>query len=550
MAPRPVLLGPASDADLLVAVQSLVAPARAAEAVQHDAAWERYRGDLVAFVRECCFTFDTRLNPDGSVIGWVPFDLYPFQVDFVQWLEARYTEHQDGFVEKSRDMGVTWCAVAWLVWHWLFDEVFTALVGSYTEAMVDNFLHESVFGKIEGLITHLPDWMQERCRFEARNPESRKHLAVVNRATGSTINGHSSEPRFSRGGRYSAIVLDEFSKWAFGEQVLQSTADASPFRLFIATPQGMNSSGRLRHADPPKVKVYTLHWRLHPKKDDAWYQNECARRTPEQIAQELDISYERSVAGRVYPEWDRVPSGDFPFVPGWPLQVSWDFGLDDATAMVWSQRNPTNGLYRIVDYHESSGRAITGYLPFVTGEITSGLPYGFTEEELRKIESHQGWGPAVHYGDPSGSQRNQVTGTSVIGELRKLGIYVNTRADRNTFYERWQTTKLWLSRLEGWNRATCTALHDAMVNSRFPERNPDATHLAENDRPIHDWASHGRTAVEYLAVNVHGQDEASAIRRLQPQPSAWMSRGLGQTRTPAPGALGPAQIVRGRFAAR
>lgn len=523
--PRPTLLGPASDQHLLLGVQALRAPAAAAARADNDADWERYRRDVVAFVRECCRTFDTRLDPDGRVIGWVPFDLYPFQADFLAWLEARYQEHQDGFVEKSRDMGVTWCAVAWLVWHWLFDETFTALVGSYTEAAVDNFLHESVFGKIEGLISRLPPWMQERVRFDPRNPESRKHLAVVNRASGSTINGHSSEPRFSRGGRYSAIVLDEFSKWAFGEQVLQSTADASPFRLFVATPQGMNSSGRLRFADPPRVKVYTLHWRLHPKKDDAWYAAECARRTPEQVAQELDISYERSVAGRVYPEWDRVPSGDFPYVPGWPTFVSWDFGLDDATALVWWQQNPSTGMYRAVDYHESNGRAITGYLPFVTGDMASGLPYGFTAEELDKIAAHKGWGAAVHYGDPAGSQRNQVTGTSVIGELRKAGIYVNTRPDRNTFHERWQTTKLFLGRVEGWHKPTCTALHDAMVNSRFPERDPDATHLAENDRPIHDWASHGRTAVEYLAVNRFGLEESNAIVPFPRQPSAWMTRG-------------------------
>lgn len=527
--PKATLHASASDQDILVATHWLAGPGSQADKAANDRAFERYRSDLVAFVRECCQTFDTRLNPDGTVIGWVPFDLYPFQVDFLLWLEARYAEHRDAFVEKSRDMGVTWCAVAWLTWHWLVDEVFTALVGSYTEAAVDNFLHESVFGKIEGLLLHLPPWIQDRCLFDARNPESRKHLAVVNRATGSTINGHSSEPRFSRGGRYSAIVLDEFSKWAFGEQVLQSTADASPFRLFVATPQGMNSSGRLRHADPPKVAVYTLHWRLHPKKDDAWYEQECARRTPEQVAQELDISYERSVAGRVYPEWDRVPAGDYPYVPGWPLFVSWDFGLDDATALIWWQKNPSNALYRAIDYHESSGRAITAYLPFLTGQFASGLPYGFSDEELAKIESHRGWGAAVHYGDPAGAQRNQVTGTSVIQELRKVGVYVNTRPDKNTFHERWQTTKLFLSRVEGYNRATCVGLHDAMVNSRFPERNPDATHLSENDRPIHDWASHGRTAVEYLAVNRHDDDSRGAITPFPRQPSAWMTRGTSST---------------------
>jgi hypothetical protein len=498
-------------------------PASAAEAARHDADWTRYRRDVVAWIDECCWTYDPRFGPDGKVIGYVPFRLFDFQRDYVLWLEDRYREHADAFTEKSRDMGVTWCAIAWLVWHWLFDDDFQALLGSYTERWTDNFLHDSLFGKATELIDHLPDWQRRRARWDRGHPESRKHLAIVNRSNGNTFVGQTANKDFGRGGRYSTILIDEFSKWAFAEQVLQATADASPFRCFVATPEGMNSSGRLRHASPPRVKVMTLHWRLHPNKDEAWYAAECARRTPEDVAQELDISYERSVYGLVLPEWQNVPSGDFPFVRGWPLYVSWDFGLDDNTALIWWQRNPGSGMYRVIDCYESSGKAITFYLPFVTGEVPSGGTYGYTEADLATIRSHHGWGSAVHYGDPAGNQRNQVTSASVIAELAKHHVYVNTRPDRNTFRERWQTAKLFLGQVEGWNAATCIDLPSALQNARFPPRDPDAVTTGENAKPIHDWTSHLRTAVEYMAVNVYGIEERVQAKA-ERQPSAWMHR--------------------------
>lgn len=495
------------------------------DAVDRALEWTRYKSDLVGWVDECCTTYDPRFGPDGRAIGWVPFKLYPFQREYLQWLETRYLESSDVFTEKSRDMGVSWCVIAWLAHHWLFDDAFQALVGSYTEALTDNFLHDSIFGKLEGLIERLPAWQREAAGWAPSNPDCRKHLAIRNRRSGNTIGGQSANPRFGRQGRYSAMLLDEFSMWPQAEQVLAASADACPFRCFVATPKGMNSSGRLRHSG--RVKVMTLHWRLHPHKDEAWYAAECLRRTPEEVAQELDISYDKSVQGRVLPEWDRVPGGDFPYVRGWPLYVSWDFGLDDATAIVWWQKNPTNGLFRAIDCYSNSGPTIGFYVPFVTGELSSGLPYGYSEDDLAKVESHRGWGVATHYGDPAGGQRNQVTGSSVITELRRAGVYVNTRPDRNTFRERWQTTKLFLRQLEGWNRATCLPLHDALTSARFPTRDPDATYTTENALPIHDWTSHLRTSVEYLAVNVYGLEERDAVPRAAPQPSAFMLRSSG-----------------------
>lgn len=508
--------------DVTQALGLCLAEAEADDA-QHDADWERYKRDVSAWIDECVWTYDPRTGPDGKVIGAVPFKLYEFQTDYLVWLEDRYREREDALTEKSRDMGVSWCSIAWFVHHWMFDDSFQALFGSYVEHLTDNWLLDSLFGKAEFIVDHLPDWQRRRIGWEPK--ESRRHLTMVNRASGSTITGQSANPRFARQGRYSGILLDEFSMWEHAEEVLAASADSSPFRCFIGTPKGKNTFGRLRFSG--RIKVFTLHWRRHPLKDDVWYASECARRTPEEIAQELDISYDKSVSGRVYPEWDEVKSGAFPYVHGWPLFVAWDFGINDETALVWWQRNPV-GLWRVVDCYSNRDVTLDFYIPFVTGEVASGMPYGYSERDLAKIESHRGWGAAVHYGDPAGNQRNQVTGSSVIGELGKHRIYVQTRPDANTFEARWQTTKLFLRRVEGWNAETCLPLHDAMTNARFPAKRPESEATSTPTKPIHDWTSHFRTAVEYAAVNAHGREQRESAGVVKPkrQQSAFELRGI------------------------
>jgi hypothetical protein len=45
-----------------------------------------------------------------------------------------------------------------------------------------------------------------------------------------------------------------------------------------------------------KIKKYRLHWSQHPLKTQAWYERQKATRTKLEVAQELDISYDNSVA--------------------------------------------------------------------------------------------------------------------------------------------------------------------------------------------------------------------------------------------------------------
>jgi len=448
------------------------------------------------FIDNYVWTYDPRHE---AAPNHLPFRLYPFQADLLARLESEYQagKFQD-FWEKSRDMGISWLVLAWLVWHWRFDSSFQALIGSRTEDLVDQADRpDTMMWKLRYILDRLPAWLRP-AGFDWDTHHT--HLLVVNPENGNSIAGQSSNANFSRQGRYSVVVLDEFQVWSWARAAWTAVADASPCRLVICTAEPGSFAKELRNSG--QIPVHSIHWRLHPHKDLNWYKAQQAERTAESIAKELDLNWSGALRGLVYPGWQHIPKGGYPFELDWPLYVTWDFGIADATALVWWQRNPFSRLWRIVDCVASSGHAIDWYVPFVTGQLPSGAGYDYTVRQLEQILRHMRWPAAIHFGDPAGEQRNVATGESAASRLRdQHQIYIQSMPDANTFEQRYTATQLFLRRVEGVNTPACNLLDDAMSNARFPERREGSQATSEITKPIHDWTSHFRTTIEYMAVN-------------------------------------------------
>lgn len=465
--------------------------------------------DASYWINNYAWTFDPR-KPVGQKD--LHFRLYPFQEKLLDDIEDCIDKPEDCLLEKSRDMGVSWLSLAILLHRWLFIPGFQALIGSRKEDLVDNNEADSLFWKLEYMLRHLPVWMLPE-GFEWQ--KHRLYMKLHNPSNGAAIIGESSNAEFSRQGRYTVILMDEGDFWPFLSAAWRASADSALCRLIVSTPNPYGSGYFKELRNSGRIRVITVHWTLHPSKDIGWYNQQKARRTDEDIASELDISYNRGLKGRVYPEWQEVKAGDFPYQHDWPLYISWDFGLD-GTAPIWWQRNPQNGLWRIVDSYMNTDRTISWYTPLITGLLPSDSDY--PEEALRRINEHRGWLPAVHFGDPDVNKRSLITGSSTREELEKHGIYVQTNTAANSFEERWPRTKLFLRRVEGFHSEYCQALSEAMFSARFPERNPQSQATSENTKPIHDWTSHFRTSVEYMAVNEPQLAARSVPRR---RGSAW-----------------------------
>lgn len=455
---------------------------------------EKAREDPVWFIDYFGFTFDPRLPGEEATL---PFLLYDYQRELVREMVVRIDQGRDLLVEKSRDMGVTWVVLAVLSWFWLFRPGFQALLGSRKEDYVDNHQMGSLFGNLAWFIDHLPGWLLP-VGFDLKR--HRRWMKLVNPANGAAILGESSNPNYARGGRFSVIIMDEAAFWPDIEAVWRSTSQSSPCRILVSTPNGRNYFARLRFSG--QIDVLTYHWSRHPHKDQQWFEAEKARLVdPVVVAQELEISYDRSVHGLVYPEWEHVPKGHYPYQEGWPLFVSIDFGIADPTAMIWAQRDPRTGTVRIIDCYSNRTYPADYYIPFVTGEIPTDSPYLYDPEEREMIARHGTWGVPIIYGDPAGSQRSQATGDSVLDVWRQAGLHVVTNAKAQRFEDRWHATGRLLKHLEV-NLPACAALDEAITAARFPERRIDTRSTAQIQKPIHNWTSHYRSALEYLAVNL------------------------------------------------
>ena len=254
------------------------------------------RNDILYWVNLFASTYNPRKVP--SVI---PFITYLYEDDLLLELVDCVRNQKDILIDKSRDMGVTWCVLAVYTWFWMFQgEGYDFLCGSRKENLIDLAGDMStLFEKLRFILRNQPKWMLPK-GFDMKTHCN--YMRILNPDTKSAIIGEATNSSFSRGGRYRSVFLDEFAFWEVDEAAWRASADSTNCRIAVSTPHGLdNKFAELRHKDPPVLKIKSLHWRLHPEKDEAWYQAEVARRgDPVEIAQELDINYEGSAEGVLF----------------------------------------------------------------------------------------------------------------------------------------------------------------------------------------------------------------------------------------------------------
>jgi len=446
------------------------------------------------FVNNFLFTFNPKLQPHHF-----PFITFAFQDRAIEWTVDHVINGEDGMIEKSREMGVSWlvfCAVT--LWFWLFRDGSNILLGSYKEALVDNKTDDSLFGKIDYMLDSLPKWMLPK-RFNFN--KHRTKLKLINPATGNAITGDTMNPKFGRGTRKTAIFFDELGFWDYAKDAWEGCSDSTNCKIANSTPNGYNYYALLKDTG---IDVLTLHWPEHPLKDQQWYEFEKTRRTTEEIAQELDISYTKSREGVIYQEWDEenVTKGLFEYDPNFPLYVGWDFGKTDDTAMIWIQPN-ANGGWNIIDTYNNRNKNIDFYIPFVNGIMDSDLNYQYTKSDLDIIERHKSWPTGIHFGDPAGRFQNQVSDVTVIDVLRNYGIRVNFQDAWKHFNLRKTAAKRIIMDGIGLNENPRTDYFNlSMINSSYPKVQQEGQKVVRSEKPKHDQYSHYRSAFEYLCLGL------------------------------------------------
>lgn len=285
---------------------------------------------------------------------------------------------------------------------------------------------------------------------------------------------------------WGAVACDEYDDWAediwptiIRPNLLTHRAPA----LIGGTPKGFRNLHRLEHGG-----IFTpFHFRSHDNPDLdpadlAALEAEYREMGESYYRQEILAEYEKPV-GTVYSEWDMerrfVP---FEYDPNLPLHLSWDFGVNDPTAILWLQ--PNGSELRLIDYYEASNANIEHFV-----QVINAKPYKT---------------PALETGDIAGNARELTSGKSPITELARLGHHVRTATIPNIPAQIRVAHRTIPRLFVSSSNPACQRFRDCLLNYRYPE-SKGASLNQSNEIPVHDEFSHAMRGLEYYCWNTTDQ---------------------------------------------
>jgi phage terminase large subunit len=327
-----------------------------------------------------------------------------------------------------------------------------------------------------------------------------------------------------RGVYLDGLVLDDYAFMAPSafEAVLRPTLiDRRGWALVIGTPLGRNHFTELherwgRRERDGDADTFTA---FYPASvtgilaaDDL--ARERSEMSPGLYAQEYECDADAAAEGTYYgQELARAEAdgriGRVPYERSVRVETWWDLGMDDATAIVFTQS--VGREIRVIDYHEASGEALAYYA---------------------RVLHEKGYVYERHWLPHDAEVRELGTGTQRAELLRGLGLRPLQVAEATRVEDGIEATRVVLERC-WFDEERCHRLLIALRAYRKKWNDKRRVHEAH---PHHDWASHGADALRLLAVRQRRPGGAPAVRSV-PAPSYAFTR--AEPRRPPAGRPAP-----------
>ena len=533
--------GAAQSVDRMAAVLGRMTPeaqhALVAEADrQRVKIWDQCRKDIWLWLRHYVTTTNLHVeDADSEGLSEDPFPDYPHIRLLFE--ACGVVKPRKVLVEKSRDMMFSWGMAALFLHDVMFFESAPMFMTTYLERYVDDGGEKntinSLFGRIRHMYSRLPEWMM------ALAPLRFSKGKILNTKNGSFITGIKSTEHSGRAGKFRRALADEFAHFDQSEANLAALNNTCPRGLILGSTPGRtgkhNAFGRLANQKGHGgFKKLTLHYSMHPspqrRQGTEWWDAVTSSLTPEDIARELEISYEGAIEARVWGRLDRdVHVQDLNYDPRLPLYLSFDHGLNEETVEFWQQAQllDPDGIpytqHRMIEEYQGGvpefGHKMTVWENIARlKDILSRDPYNFEFEPPPKGARGQEWkigklkpGQIMgFYADPRGSDMNIAVQSRKTDDTRLTSSHAVYLQHGFRLQSKFSKIKDGVTIIEDWisQKPPCLVLAtrclraaEAMINHRHVVRNNSGERYV-TDSVKEDWTKHWADSARYYAIHV------------------------------------------------
>ena len=232
----------------------------------------------------------------------------------------------------------------------------------------------------------------------------------------------------------------------------------------------------------------------------AWYEAQKKKRTRVDVAKELDISYDASVTGAVYPDYQNlVTLKKIDYDVNLRTYTVWDFWMD-SNALIFVQKDFRTNQFYIIKSIRKVAWHIEKFLAFVKWEPTQW--YTYTQDELDLISWTKktiNWRYTNHFWDPYNWDAKQTNAVESVKDiLARHWIYLTLR--HGTTLES-RITNAWLALYRTFVNEDESDFNQSMIQSHYPQIKENSQSTTAKTKPVHDENSHFRTTFEYWIDN-------------------------------------------------
>jgi hypothetical protein len=294
-------------------------------------------------------------------------------------------------------------------------------------------------------------------------------------------------PDAMRGVYFDGVVMDEYAQMppnVISEIIRPALSDRQGYAVFMGTPKGKNTFYELYQKALQNPDWYVKLARADETNILPLAELEDAKMlmAKEEFAQEYLCDWAASIRGAYFSdeltearEQKRV--GKVPHDPAVLVDTWWDLGMDDSTA-IWFTQNAGREIH-VVDYYESSDHGLMHY-----------------RDKLEELKKERKYRYGQHTGPHDLAVRELGTGRSRLEVARDMGLYFEAAKKPKQKADAISAARKMIG-VCWFDETRCQVGINALENYR---KEWDAKNNVYREKPLHDQYSHAADAFMTLAM--------------------------------------------------